>query len=141
MPRRLRDEDYRRLLDFRTGLRRFLQWSAEQAEATGVTAAQHQLMLAVRGHRDPRGPTIGDLADYLVSRHHSVVGLVDRAEDAGLVVRSQDPDDHRVVRLGLTAKGEERLEQLGALHLAELGRMAPRMRELWSGLEAVNAER
>ncbi|MGZ4145855.1 MAG: MarR family winged helix-turn-helix transcriptional regulator [Actinomycetota bacterium] len=141
MTRRLHDEDYRRLLDFRSGLRRFLHWSEEQAEATGITAAQHQLLLAVRGHRDPRGPTIGDLADYLVSRHHSVVGLVDRAETAGLVVRAQDPDDHRVVRVELTDNGAQRLERLGALHLEELARMAPRMRELWSGLGSVPAER
>ncbi|MGZ4204520.1 MAG: MarR family winged helix-turn-helix transcriptional regulator [Actinomycetota bacterium] len=141
MTRRLHDEDYRRLLDFRSGLRRFMHWSEEQAEATGITAAQHQLLLAVRGHRDPRGPTIGDLADYLVSRHHSVVGLVDRAETAGLVVRAQDPDDHRVVRVELTDTGAQRLERLGALHLEELARMAPRMRELWSGLGSVPAER
>ncbi|MGZ4127851.1 MAG: MarR family winged helix-turn-helix transcriptional regulator [Actinomycetota bacterium] len=141
MARRLHDEDYRRLLDFRSGLRRFLHWSEEQAEATGITAAQHQLLLAVRGHRDPRGPTIGDLAEYLVSRHHSVVGLVDRAETAGLVVRAQDPDDHRVVRVELTDTGAQRLERLGALHLEELARMAPRMRELWSGLGSVPAER
>ncbi|MGZ4120592.1 MAG: MarR family winged helix-turn-helix transcriptional regulator [Actinomycetota bacterium] len=141
MTRRLHDEDYRRLLDFRSGLRRFLHWSEEQAEATGITAAQHQLLLAVRGHRDPRGPTIGDLAEYLVSRHHSVVGLVDRAETAGLVVRAQDPDDHRVVRVELTDTGAQRLERLGALHLEELARMAPRMRELWSGLGSVPAER
>ncbi|MGZ4213657.1 MAG: MarR family winged helix-turn-helix transcriptional regulator [Actinomycetota bacterium] len=141
MTRRLHDEDYRRLLDFRSGLRRFMHWSEEQAEATGITAAQHQLLLAVRGHRDPRGPTIGDLAEYLVSRHHSVVGLVDRAETAGLVVRAQDPDDHRVVRVELTDTGAQRLERLGALHLEELARMAPRMRELWSGLGSVPAER
>jgi DNA-binding MarR family transcriptional regulator len=134
MPRQLREQDFVRLLDFRTGLRRFLRWSEEQAEAAGITAQQHQLMLAVRGHADPRGPTIGELSDYLLSRHHSVVGLVDRAEDAGLVQRVADPEDHRVVRVTLTRSGAEHLERLGAQHLEELSRMAPRMRELWGGL-------
>lgn len=123
-----------RLLDFRTGLRRFLRWSEEQAEAAGITPHQHQLMLAVRGHTDRRGPTIGELSDYLLSRHHSVVGLVDRAEGAGLVQRVTDPDDHRMVRVSLTRSGSEHLERLGAQHLEELSRMAPRMRELWDGL-------
>ena len=133
MPRAPRDADYRKLLEFRTGLRRFLRWSEDQAEAAGVTPSQHQLMLAIRGHDDPRGPTIGEVAEYLVSRHHSVVELVDRAE--GLVRRQQDPDDHRVVRLGLTKQGAEILERLGALTVEELSRIAPRMREMWAGLE------
>ena len=72
------DADYRYHLTLRTELRRFIQWSEQQAAAHGVTAAQHQLMLAVRGHPDPAGPTIGDLAGYLLLRHHSVVGLVDQ---------------------------------------------------------------
>ncbi|HWM90953.1 MAG TPA: hypothetical protein VN493_09315 [Thermoanaerobaculia bacterium] len=31
------DAEYQRLLLFRTGLRRFLHWSAQQAEAAGLT--------------------------------------------------------------------------------------------------------
>ena len=68
------DEDYRRLLELRTGLRRFLRWSEQHAEAAGLTPAQHQLLLAIRGHRDPRGPTVGDVAGYLMLRPHSAVG-------------------------------------------------------------------
>lgn len=81
-------------------------------------------MLAIRGHRDPAGPTIGEAADYLLLKHHSAVGLVDRAEAAGLVRRSRDAADHRVVRLRLTEAGAARLEALSALHLAELERLA-----------------
>jgi DNA-binding MarR family transcriptional regulator len=135
MPGKPKDADYRRLLEFRTGLRRFLRWSEEQAETAGITPLQHQLMLAIRGDDDPRGPTISTVATYLVSRHHSVVELVDRAEAAGLVRRIQDAGDHRVVRLALTRSGEQILEKLGALTLAELSRLAPRMRAMWAGLE------
>jgi len=135
MPAKPKDADYRRLLEFRTGLRRFLRWSEEQAEAAGITPQQHQLMLAIRGDNDPRGPTISAVAAYLVSKHHSVVELVDRAEAAGLVRRIQDAGDHRVVRLALTRSGEHILEKLGALTVAELSRLAPRMREMWAGLE------
>jgi DNA-binding MarR family transcriptional regulator len=135
MPEDLEDAEYQRLLDLRTGLRRFLHWSEEQAEAAGLTGPQHQLLLAIRGHSDPRGPTVGELAGYLLLRHHSAVGLVDRAEKAGLVERLPDEEDHRVVRLGLTGKGMEILRQLTAQHLDELERLAPRMRALWAGLE------
>lgn len=129
------DADYRRLLEFRTGLRRFLRWSEEQAEHVGLSPAQHQLLLAVRGHLDPRGPTIGDVAEYLLLRHHSAVGLVDRAESAGLVRREHDRDDHRIVRLHLTARGANKIRRLSALNLEELARLAPRMKPLWAGLE------
>ena len=83
----LSDRDYERLLEFRTALRQFMRWSEMQAEAAGITPAQHQLLLAVRGNPDPRGPRIGEVADALLLRHHSAVELVDRAEAAGLVRR------------------------------------------------------
>jgi DNA-binding MarR family transcriptional regulator len=98
--RRLRDEDFARLLAFRDGLRRFLSWSESQAGAVGLTASQHQLLLAVRGHGSP--PSIGEVAGHLLLRHNSAVELVDRAVAAGLVERIGDDEDHRVVRLRLT---------------------------------------
>jgi len=127
--------DYERLLDLRTGLRQFLRWSEHQAHAVGITPAHHQLLLAIRGHRGPDAPTIGDVADALLLRHHSAVGLVDRAASVGLVDRRTDPDDHRVVRLHLTARGAGRLRQLSGAHLEELRRLAPKMRSLWANLE------
>ncbi len=120
----LDDEVYARLLALRTGFRRFERWSEQQARAAGLTPAQHQLLLAIRGHDDRRGPTIGEVADYLLLRHHSTVELVDRADAAGLVDRVRDGDDHRVVRLKLTDEGARRLEALSALHVEELERLA-----------------
>jgi DNA-binding MarR family transcriptional regulator len=134
MPRDLTDADYQRLLELRTGLRRFLRWSEEQVSEAGLTAAQHQLLLAIRGHRhdDPDlGPTIGEVAGYLLLRHHSTVGLVDRAVKAGLVARHEDPADRRVVRLRLTPLGHDLLNLLASAHLEELERLAPRMLEIW----------
>ena len=133
----LADDAYARLLDLRTALRHFERWSEQQAKAAGLTAAQHQLLLAVRGHADARGPTIGEVADYLLLRHHSAVGLIDRADAAGLVTRIRDPDDHRVVRLRLTPKGGRRLERLSALHLEELARLGPQFAALAQGLAPV----
>jgi DNA-binding MarR family transcriptional regulator len=132
---RLEQRHYEQLLDFRTGLRRFLRWSAEQAAAAGVTPAQHQLLLAIRGHPDPAGPTIRDVAGYLLVRHHSVVELVDRAVAAGLVQRHQDTGDSRAVRLRLTPEGAERLARLSELHMEELERFASQLEPLWDGLD------
>lgn len=134
MSRTPADADYRRLLQFRTGLRRFLRWSEEQAEKVGLTTAQHQLILAIRGHDGDRGPTVGDVAGYLLLRHHSAVGLVDRAVRAGLVERGKDPEDRRVVRLRVTPRGMEILQQLSALHMKEIERLTPL-------LQAISASR
>ena len=129
------DEDYQRLLRFRTGLRRFERFSEQQAEAVGLTAAQHQLMLAVRGHDDPRGPTVADVAEYLLLRHHSAVELIDRAATAGLVRRTPDAGDGRRVRLKLTPRGTAVLRKLTRAHLDELTRLGPVSEGLWKGLE------
>lgn len=119
--------DFEALLAFRTALRRFHHWSEEQAKAVGLTSAQHQLLLAVKGHPGPGAPTIGDVADYLLLRHHSAVELVNRVESAGLLVREVDPTDQRVARLRLTPQGEQLIEQLSETHLNELRRIAERL--------------
>lgn len=134
----LSQADYARLLALRTGLRHFERWSAQAAQDAGLTPAQHQLMLAIRGHSDQAGPTIGEAADYLLLQHHSAVGLVDRAEAAGLVRRLRDEEDHRVVRLHLTPKGARCLERLSALHLQELDRLALNLPAAAEGLAPIH---
>jgi DNA-binding MarR family transcriptional regulator len=131
MEPQITNRDYERLLEFRTRLRHFLHWSEEQAIAAGLTPAQHQLLLAIRGSRAPGGPTVGEVAETLMLRHHSAVGLIDRAEGAGLVRRRLDHDDHRVVRLRLTPVGARRLGKLSRRHLEELERLSTLAGGIW----------
>ena len=130
----LRDDDYRRLLELRTNIRRFERWSREKAAEAGLTPAHHQLLLAIRGHPGEQGPTITDVAEYLQVQHHSVVGLVDRAVEAGLCRRTSDEADNRVIRLALTTLGRQRLRALARAHFEELSRLGPQLQQLWSGL-------
>jgi len=127
--------DYRRLLELRTGIRKFLKWSADRARESDLTPAQHQLLLAVKGHDEADGPTVSDVADYLQLRHHSTVELIDRAETAGLVERATDSDDARLVRLRLTEEGRVKVDSLASQHLLELERLGVHMSRLWAGLE------
>src|SRR4051794_39293001 len=127
--------DFEALLEFRTALRRFNHWSEEQARAVGLTHAQHQLLLAVKGHPGSEPPTIGDVADYLLLRHHSAVELVNRVQAAGLLERNKDAKDARIVRLRLTEDGERCLEKLTSLHLAELGQLAPLLQQAVDGTD------
>ena len=117
------DRDYQHLLRFRTELRRFISWSEEQAQAEGLTPAQHQLLLAVRGSADAQGATIKEVAEALLLKHHTATGLVDRAEAGGLLRRERDGDDHRVVRLHITRAGAGKLARLSRQHLEELQRL------------------
>ncbi len=133
-PRRLTDREFERLLGLRDGLRRFLRWSEDEAKVVGLTGPQHQLLLAIRGHGSP--PSIGEVADHLLLRHHSVVELVDRAVLAGIVGRMGDAEDHRVVRLELSPAGEAKLAALATTHLEELSRLRARLDPLWDQLPA-----
>jgi DNA-binding MarR family transcriptional regulator len=135
MQRQLTDVDYQRLLQFRTSLRRFLRWSEQQARAQDLTAAQHQLLLAIKGHPGDGAPSIGDIAGHLLLRHHSAVGLIDRAEAKGLVTRTPDPEQRSTVRLTLTDDGARRLQALSELHIEELSRLAHAMRPLVTDLQ------
>jgi DNA-binding MarR family transcriptional regulator len=123
-------QDFEKLLAFRTSLRRFQRWSEDQASAAGLTHVQHQLLVAVKGHPGDKPPTVGELAGYLLQRHHSTVELVDRAAAAGLVERVPDARDGRIVRVRLTALGERRLAELTPSHLAELRHLATALNEL-----------
>ena len=111
-------------------LRRFLRWSEDQAAEARLTPAQHQLLVAIKGHPGPKAPAMREIAEYLLLHSHSVVGLVDRAEAAGVVRRQQDDKDARVVRVCLTEKGDRLVENLTHAHLAELRNLAESLHKL-----------
>ncbi|MHB8263001.1 MAG: MarR family winged helix-turn-helix transcriptional regulator [Acidimicrobiales bacterium] len=130
----LTDEDFQRLLELRTSLKQYLRWSEQAAKSAGVTPAQHELLLAIKGHPGQQGPSISNIAQYLLLRHHSAVGLVDRAEKAGLLIRKADGEDRRVVRLRLSPKANRVLDKLAVLHAEELARLSSKGQPLWKGL-------
>lgn len=119
------DAQYERLLAFRTALRHFDQWSRDAAKAHGLTHTQHQLMLAIRGSTNPQGPTVGEVADALLIRHHTATELIDRTVEIGMVERIRDTADSRRVHLSLTERGRATLADLTAVHVEELRRLAP----------------
>jgi DNA-binding MarR family transcriptional regulator len=126
----LADADYQRLLVFRSELREFLRWSEQTAHDAGLTPSLHQLLLVVRGHTAPSGPTIGDAARALHIRHHSAVELAQRAEHACLLTRDRDPLDHRQLRLRLTDHGHAQLESLTREYLPRIGALADTLEQI-----------
>lgn len=133
--RPLGDRDYRALAEFRHTLRRFLAFSEQAARQAGLTPAQHQLLLAVRGHPGPGRPSIGDVAEVLLLRLHSATELAGRAVDAGLLLREHDPDDARRILLSVTAEGASKLAALSHLHRDELRRFRGELGALLGDLD------
>ena len=114
---------FQELAHFRHKLRKFLRFSEDAARACGITPQQHQLMLGVAGFKGHGRATISEIAEFLQEKHNSVVGLVDRAEQSGLVQRMEDAEDRRVVVVSLTLRGEEILRTISLLHHDEVSRL------------------
>jgi DNA-binding MarR family transcriptional regulator len=114
------EDAIRNLAWFRYNLRKFLRFSEKAARQCEVTPQQHQLMLGIAGYTGRGTATVKELAEFLQERHNSVVGLVDRAVQRGLVRKEHDTHDRRFVLVSLTAKGEEILSKLTELHKEEV---------------------
>lgn len=117
------EETIRELAQFRYALRKFLRFSENVARNCGVTPQQHQLMLGIGGFTGRGSATVSELAEFLQERPHSVLGLIERATQHGLVRRAQDKTDRRVVNVSLTASGKRNLSRLTALHRGEARRI------------------
>jgi len=115
-------EEYVALAQFRYGLRRFLRFSEGAAREHGITPQQHQLLLAIKGFSGREWATVNELAERLQLQQHSVVGIVDRSEQARLVLRRAHADDLRMTEVHLTEEGERVLETLTMAHRLELQR-------------------
>lgn len=127
---RLTAADYRALAQFRYVLRQFAAFSERAAAAGGLTAQQHQALLAIKGFPGRDHVTVGELAERLGVRPHSAVGLVDRLAAHRLVRREVDPADRRQVLIRLTRRAESVLARLSLAHRDELRRLAPLLRVL-----------
>jgi DNA-binding MarR family transcriptional regulator len=130
----LTPEDYGALGEFRYRIRRFLHFSEEAARQEQLEPQQHQMLLAIRAVAEPAGPTIGALAEHLMIRHHSAVGLIDRLEERGLVARARGAADRRQVCVHLTPAGEGKLHRLSAIHREELRSTGPLLVETLQAL-------
>jgi DNA-binding MarR family transcriptional regulator len=117
--RALSKAEFEALAQFRYQLRRFLRFSEEATRRQGITPLQYQLLLQIKGFPGREWATVVELAERLQSKHHGVVALISRCEEAGLVVRNASRSDLRLVEVRLTRKGERCLERLARLHRAE----------------------
>ncbi|MEO6908751.1 MAG: MarR family transcriptional regulator [Abditibacteriaceae bacterium] len=123
----LKKSDYITLANFRNSLRRFLHETSEAAREHGVTPQQHQVLLAIKGAQNRNWLSIGELAEAMQVRHHSMVALVDRCQNAELVQRDKAKTDRRIAQVSLTPKGEKIIENLSFENKQELNRLRTAM--------------
>ncbi|APG06910.1 MarR family transcriptional regulator [Bradyrhizobium japonicum] len=132
----MREADYAALAQFRYQLRTFLAFSEAAAQSAGLTPQQHQALLAIKGLAAPDGASVGDIARFLLIRHHTAVELVDRMAKLKLIGREADPQDARRVLVRLTPRGEQKLRSLSRIHLDELSAAAPALARILRSFRA-----
>jgi len=103
-----------RLDDLRDAL---VQVSFALMAALTEVAAEHDLSLTqlrMLGILRDREPTMADLATFTGLERSTVSGLIDRAAQRGLVVRTADPRDGRSVRVSLTKQARSLVPEVTA---------------------------
>ena len=83
-----------------------------RAKARGTTRAQWIVLFRLR---EQEGLSQVDLADVLELQPISLVRLLDRLVEHGLLERRHDPKDRRANRLFLTARGRQLVDDLDSL--------------------------
>ena len=69
-------------------------------------------ILALVALKDRPGITMGALCERLYLACSTATDLIDRMEKNGYLERNRDPDDRRVIRLSITEKGQNIIDQV-----------------------------
>lgn len=92
----------------------------------GISGTQYNVLRILRGAGDD-GLCRNELRDRMLTRMPDMTRLLDRMEEAGLVTRSRERDDRRMVLTQITARGRELLSQLdrpmNELHRKQLAQL------------------
>lgn len=83
------------------------EWS-RYIKASGFSMPQFFLLMHLR-HRVHCG--ISDLSEHMEISNAAVSQLVDKLVHAGLLERTENPDDRRAKKISLSSKGKELIEQ------------------------------
>ncbi len=96
---------------------RLMSVHAPDFAALDMTMAQAKLLYVVTATGEL---TMSDIAQRLGVTASTASGSVDHLVDLGLLRRVDDPADRRQVRVSVTPRGQERLEQLRELGTGQL---------------------
>jgi DNA-binding MarR family transcriptional regulator len=93
----------------------------------GISGTQYNVLRILRGS-EPTGLCRNELRDRMVTRMPDMTRLLDRMEEAGLVSRSREGEDRRMVLTRITKQGRKLVDELDApmnkLHRSTLGHLS-----------------
>ena len=110
----------------------------EELRQYGVPAMQAEVLFVIQAIGDETMPA--QIARWLLRRPHSVSGILDRMEKAGLVRKTKDLHRKNLVRVTITEKGQQAYNQ--ALERKSIQRIMTSLSEeerqqLWSCLKTL----
>jgi len=89
-----------------------LHWRmSEMLKAHGLSPTQYNALRILRGAKD-EGRACSEIAERMINRDPDITRLIDRLERRGLVVRSREGRDRRVITTRITPAGVQLLESL-----------------------------
>jgi DNA-binding MarR family transcriptional regulator len=103
----------------------------------GTTLPRFDVLAALE--REPDGLTMSALSEFLLVSNGNVTAIVARLVEGGLVTRTQDKADRRVLRVKLTAKGRRDFRVMAGEHERWIDRLLadladPEISQLLAGL-------
>lgn len=122
---------------------RLAQQVLELLKDAGLTPTQYNVLRILRG-AGASGRTCSEIGERMLTRDPDSTRLLDRLERQGLIARSRDNPDRRVVTTRITGKGLRLLagldQPLGRLHDKQLGHLGnQKLRALVTLLEEAGA--
>ena len=108
-----------------------------------LSATQYNVLRILRGA--PEGLPCGEVGNRMITRDPDITRLLDRLEKRGLIVRSRDSQDRRMVMARITPEGLKLLarmdEPVRAGHRSQLGHLGrERLRTLIELLQVARQE-
>jgi DNA-binding MarR family transcriptional regulator len=95
-------------------MKQFPRPKLKQSAIDGLTRSEYELlvMLVMNLDGDKKALTVTEISSLLQITPAGVTHLINPLEVAGYIERLQDPNDRRIVRIGLTGKGTQVAESL-----------------------------
>lgn len=104
----------------------FSKLSARDIDRYGVTQPQFSVLEAL-GHLGPL--TIGEIGKKMLVTGGCMTVIIDNLERDGLVERIRSTEDRRVIKVGLTGKGNELFQRIFRQHAARITELASVLNE------------
>jgi len=95
-------------------MKQFPRPKIKQNPGDGLTRSEYELlvMLVMNFDDDKKALTVTEISNLLQITPAGVTHLINPLEEGGYIHRLQDPNDRRIVRIGLSDKGTQAAEAL-----------------------------